>query len=177
MILGLVIGSNNLAIAMAIGAQGQIRRMGWVVGVFGLFEFIVPLAGFWIGRQAAEGIGVHSAWIAPLLLALLGGWTIRSAFQERSQSIRMARMTTSWPGLLILSLSISLDNLVVGFSLGLKGADPLLIALTISLFAMGFTWFGIQIGSMARRHWERYAEFGAGVLLLGLAGALWRGWI
>ena len=177
LILGLIIGSNNLAVAMAIGALGQIRRTRRIVGVFGVFEFLVPLAGFWMGRQAAEEIGLHASWVAPLLLALLAGWTIRSAFKDRSDAVRMARMTTSGPGIVILSLMISLDNLIVGFSLGLKGADALRIALTISLFAMCFTWIGIRIGSAARRHWEQYAEFGAGVLLLGLAGALWMGWI
>jgi manganese efflux pump family protein len=177
LILGLIIGSNNLAIAMAIGALGQIRRIRRIVGFFGLFEFFVPLAGFWIGRQAAEEIGLHSSWIAPLLLVLLGGWTIRSAFKDSSKEIRVARMITSWPGLVILSLIISLDNLIVGFSLGLRGADPLRVALTISLFAMCFTWVGIRIGSVTRRHWEQYAEIGAGILLLGLAGALWKGWI
>lgn len=177
LILGLIIGSNNLAIAMAIGVLGLGGRIRRIVGVFGFFEFLVPLVGFWMGQQAAEAIGLHSSWIAPLLLVLLAGWTMRSALKDRSDVILMARLTTSWPGLVTLSLIISLDNLVVGFSLGLKGADALRVALTISLFAMCFTWAGIRAGSVVRRHWGKYAEFGAGALLLGLAGALWIGWI
>ena len=68
-----------------------------------------------------------------------------------------------------LAAGLSIDNLVVGFSLGLRSYDPLSIAATIAAFSMLFAWVGIGIGDASRRQWERAAGVVAGVLLLMVA--------
>lgn len=177
LILGIAIGSNNLAASLALGALGQKERIRCVVVVFGCFEFAVPLAGLWLGQQSGQWIEGHVHWMAPVMLATLGVWTLWAAWRSKSADKSFARRVTTWGGLFVLAAGLSVDNLVVGFSLGLRESSPLLLAGTIAAFSMGFAWLGMHLGSQARRHWERYAEFGAAALLFGLAGASWLGWI
>ncbi len=53
-ILGAIIGSNNLAAALALGAIGAKTHRPRILLAFGTFEFLVPLLGLWLGRQAAN---------------------------------------------------------------------------------------------------------------------------
>jgi putative Mn2+ efflux pump MntP len=73
LILGVVVGSNNFAAALALGSLGQSRRKWRVVATFGAFETVFPLLGIWIGHEASERISGAAGWIGIGLLAALGG--------------------------------------------------------------------------------------------------------
>jgi putative Mn2+ efflux pump MntP len=172
LILGVVVGSNNFAAALTLGALGQEIRRLRVAAVFGAVEFVVPLIGLWIGAAAAELIGSQARWIAAALLIGVGLLAVISGLRRKGDDERFIRLATSWSGLVLLAAGLSLDNLVVGFSLGLARAAPLLVAGTIALFSFTFTWIGISAGSHSRRHWERWAELGSGLLLMALGTAV-----
>jgi|SRR6056297_2278414 len=172
--LGLIIGANNLAAALALGALGQASRRIRIVAVFSVFEFVVPLVGIGLGQTAARWVATHAEWISAALLIALGAWVIVVGVRNRSDDERLARRATTWYGLLLLAGGLSLDNLIVGFSLGLGRVDPLVVATTIAVFSAAFTWVGLGLGDASRRHWERWSAVGAGGLLvaLGVADAL-----
>lgn len=176
-ILGFVIGSNNLAAALALGVLGQADRRWRVIGVFGAFEFVIPLVGMWLGRQVSAWIVGHAHWVGPALLAALGISSILAARRQRPVDEETADRATTWTGLICLAFGMSVDNLVVGFSLGLRDTRPLTVAATIAGFSMAFTWFGMIAGKKARHRWQRRAEAGSGLLLLALALATWMDWL
>ena len=173
LILGAVIGANNFATALALGSLGQEARRGRILMVFALFEFTVPLVGIWLGQRMSEMVAGHAHWLGPALLAGLGVWTIFEATRDTRSQEKLARWLTSWRGLLILSAGLSLDNLVVGFGLGLGGFDPLTLASVIMFCSVAFAWIGLEIGGKARRNYETISEFVAGVLLIAVAAADW----
>ena len=70
---------------------------------------------------------------------------------------------------MLLSAGLSVDNLVVGFSLGLHESSPLLVAATIAAFSMTFAALGMRLGSKGQHRWERRAAIGSGLLLIALA--------
>lgn len=168
-ILGVVIGSNNLAAGLALGALGQISRLWRVVLVFGVFEFSIPLVGMWVGRASSRWIYDQAGWLSILLLVAVGVWMIVAALRETGADEKLARRATTWGGLALLAAGLSIDNLVIGFSLGLRAYEPLTIAATIAVFSMAFTAAGMKAGDVSRRRWERTASVVAGALLLGVA--------
>ncbi|MFW5633515.1 MAG: manganese efflux pump MntP family protein [Erythrobacter sp.] len=172
LILGVVIGSNNFAVSLALGSLGQKVRRWRIVFTFGSFEFAIPLLGMWLGQQASSAIADAAGWLGPTLLALLGIWTVAVAWRSQETAEELASRTTTWGGLLMLSAGLSLDNLLVGFSLGLREADPLAIAATIAVFSMTFAWLGLQLGNRARETHRKWAEAGTGLLLIALAAAM-----
>ncbi|MGM0541409.1 MAG: manganese efflux pump MntP family protein [Pseudomonadota bacterium] len=177
LILGVVIGSNNLAVALALGALGQATRRFRVMLVFGVFEFVMPLLGIWLGATTARAIGLHTNAVGTALLIILGLLTVIGGVRNRSQDEKLAKHVTQWRGLFFLALALSVDNVVVGFSLGLGHADPLAVATTIACFSVLFTWIGMKLGRESRRNWEQAAKIGAGVLLLGFGVANGMGWL
>jgi putative Mn2+ efflux pump MntP len=177
LILGVVIGSNNLAVALALGALGQASRRFRVMLVFGVFEFVMPLLGIVLGAATARTIGLQTNFLGTVLLVALGLLTVIGGVRNRSHDEKLAKHVTQWRGLIVLALALSIDNVVVGFSLGIGRADPLAVATTIACFSVLFTWIGMRLGCKSRRSWEQMAKIGAGVLLVGLGAVNGMGWL
>ena len=118
----------------------------------------------------ATRIGAAAGTIGATLLIAIGGWTVVSGIRD-TRDDRIADSATTWPGLMALAAGLSVDNLVVGFSLGLEDADPLAVASTIAVFSVGFTLAGISLGARSARQWEQAAKIGAGALLTALGVA------
>ncbi|HUG46737.1 MAG TPA: manganese efflux pump, partial [Sphingomicrobium sp.] len=152
----------------------KVRR--WrIVLTFGLFEFFIPLLGLWLGQRASGFVAGSVDWLGPALLAMLGSWTIYSAFRSQQEAEQLASRVTSWSGLIALSAGLSIDNLIVGFSLGLGEVEPLILAATIAAFSVTFALIGLNLGHCAQENHRRSAEAVTGILLIGLAIALGSG--
>ncbi len=175
--LGIIIGSNNLAASLALGALGQHARQWRIIFVFGFFEFCIPLLGIWLGQRLATMIEQELEWLSIGLLLAMAVFMIYSGVRHRPTDEKIADRVTSWAGLVVLAAGLSLDNLIIGFSLGLGSISALLVAGVIAFFSMLFTWIGIQLGDSSRKHWEQYAEIGAGLLLIFLVIAKIFEWI
>ena len=171
MVLGLVIGSNNLAAALALGALGQSSKKWRINSTFGLFEFVIPL----IGQQLSHVVSSYVEPLAITILAGLGFWILISALRSTTIDQQLGHRLTSWTRLFLLAAGLSLDNLIVGFGLGLREAAPLKLASCIVAFSVVFPWLGLKLGSEARRNWEVIAQVGAGSLLIGIAILSWLG--
>ena len=167
-VLGAVIGANNLAVALALGSLGQSGRSLRIVLVFGVFEFTMPLLGTALGRELSTLIADRVQWLSPGLLLAVGAWTAWGALSEEIDVEELAARAGSWGGLVVLAATLSLDNLVVGFSLGLRALSPLALATLISAFSMAFAAIGLRVGRVAHRNAPRIAGVASGVLLVGL---------
>lgn len=174
LILGVVIGSNNFSVALALGALGKAALRYRVILVFGIFEFVVPLLGIWLGAATAELIGNQANIIGAILLTAIGVWVIIEGLRHKSDDQFLEERVTRWGSLILLGAVLSLDNLLVGFSLGFGDANPLAVATAIAIFAILFTRLGFQLGCEARRRWERTVKIAAGgmLLLLGLVSCI-----
>lgn len=177
LILGAGIGANNFAAALVLGSLGQAVHRWRILTVFGAFEFLVPLFGIWSGRQVAGSIAEHASTVAAVLIGAVGLWTTIAAQRRDWDEDALARRASSWHGLAVLASLLSIDNLLVGFGLGLGGRSPLLLASVIAVFAVAFAWIGLRFGKRLRRHHERLAETGAGIVLILLAAAMAADWL
>lgn len=177
LILGIVIASNNFAGALALGAIGARGRRWRILIAFGLFEFFVPLTGLCLGGKASSAVAGAAAWVGPTLLAFLGCWALWKANDATLGEGSDVETVTSWKGLATLAAGLSIDNLLVGFSIGLGRIEPLTLATTIAAFSIVFTQIGIELGARATRNYERRARLIAGCLLLALAAADFFGFI
>ncbi|MES3629748.1 MAG: manganese efflux pump [Longimonas sp.] len=168
LVLGVVIAANNMAVALALGALKQYARRGRIILVFGLFEFFVPLLGITLGQATARWVEQEIAWAGALLLILLGGWTLASSMRQAEPEDTIARRITTWTGLAVLAAGLSLDNLLIGFSLGLGTIDALLVATTMCFFSVVFTWTGLYVGYRVGDAFRHYLTTAAGILLIVL---------
>lgn len=162
------VGLSNFAGAIGIGLSGVDSRVRLRVGVaFGFFEALMPILGLLLGQRLAQYLGAWTAYAAGGLLILTGLYTIwRARRQQTAEPARMQRRQ-----LVVTAAALSLDNLVVGFALGIYRVPLVVAALTIGIVSVALSLFGLEVGSRLGRKVEAWSEeLGAAVLVLvGLA--------
>lgn len=170
-VAGLIIGSNNFAAAIAIGALGGKKYRLRIVSVFAGIEFLAPLLGLWLGGEASGFLGDAANAISVAILVALSAMSFYAANKPPKEDKRILEEIASPKGLIMLELGLCIDNLIAGFGLGLNGSSlpPVALAAVIALFSATYTFIGLSIGSRLSKRWENYSQFGAGILLLALA--------
>lgn len=167
-LLGIVIASNNLAFAFGAGALGTSKYHLRIVAIFTLTEFTIPLVGLVMGRFISSLIADYASFLGSSVLIGLGLYTIYTSFKDKDKDDRSIEYMTSVKGLLLIALGLSVDNLLVGFSLGLKNVNPLRLALFIAFCSMVFTFVGLKGGKYIRKNVGKYVQVFAGIVLIVL---------
>jgi putative Mn2+ efflux pump MntP len=172
-LVALSVGLGNFAGAIAIGLSGVDARMRLRVGLaFGFFESIMPVIGLVIGQQLAAAAGHAGRYFGGGLLVLTGAYAILSS--RRSSSGPNAAALRSRARLVVTALALSLDNLVVGFALGVYPVPLAEAAIVIGVVSVALSLVGLELGSRLGARVEAWSEEigGAVLILVGLALAL-----
>jgi manganese efflux pump family protein len=174
LVIAVSVGLTNFAGSIGIGLSGVDARTRLRVGLaFGFFEAVMPVVGLLIGQSAAGAVGQSGRYVGGGLLVLTGCWEV---FQAR----RTSRKEASQDGalrlrqLLVLAIALSLDNLVVGFALGVYRVPLAETAIVIGVVSVGLSLVGLELGQRLGERIEEWAEeLGGGVLVvLGVLLAL-----
>jgi|SRR5579883_851030 len=155
-------GLDTLAVAASIGLAGSGSRLR--VGlVFAAFEGLMPVIGLLLGR-ALEGVAGGIAFAIGIgLLALVGVYMLAVDNCESVHgNLQGARV-------LLAGLSVSMDELAVGFSFGLVRFPIALTAALLAAQGFLFAWLGITFGRRLRPLLGDTAEKVAGITLILLA--------
>lgn len=134
---------------------------------FGLFQFLMPLAGWLMGSRFVLILQAFDHWVALGLLGFVGGRMIVGSFGEQSSLPGNGDPTRGWP-LVMLSVATSLDALAAGFSFALLEVDIWSSSLVIGLVAAGFTLIGMKLGCRLGQRFGKRMELSGGVILVGI---------
>jgi manganese efflux pump family protein len=167
----LPLGLDSFAVAAAIGARQAItvwQRLR-ISLVFVIFEGGMPLIGLGLGTALARGIGQVSDYLAGAAVIAIGAWMLLAGDKDDEEIA--ARITTNRGlALIALGLSISLDELAIGFTIGLAHLPVSTVIVAIALQAFIAAQLGLAIGAKIGERWRERAEQVAG-LALTLLGA------
>ncbi len=144
--------------------RGVPRAVKVRIGIaFATAEVMMNLAGVGLGKLAGELLGSVAGYIGFGALIGLGVYMIVDAVREAERRTPLD-MSRGW-GLLVGSLSISLDSLGIGFSILYIGV-PLVLSLSV-IFAVSIcsTVLGLTLGRVLGRRAEEKAELWAGIVL------------
>lgn len=172
------LGLDTLAVALSLGVAGLDRARWLRVGLtFALFEGLMPIVGLGIGQHLSGLLGAIATYTAAGILIVLGAFEIREALSEEAEeelrtNAEAALPGNSWRATIFRGLSVSLDELAIGFSLGVLHV-PVGPALGyIAVQAFGLTFLGLWLGGRVGARLGERAELAAGVLLVLLGAAL-----
>src|SRR5579872_6281195 len=148
--------------------SGLTRRQQLRFGVaFATAEGIMPLVGFLLGKVLAQAVGDVASYIAIGILFGLAIYVLREALFSREEE-RDYR-ADNWAALVAAALSVSMDELAVGFSLGLLSVPILVAVLYIALQAFVLTIVGTTVGKRLGYLFAERAELVSGLALMLLA--------
>jgi manganese efflux pump family protein len=165
----LPLGLDSFAIAAALGTRRASAAQRWrVSALFVGFEAAMPLVGLAAGVPVARLAGTLAEYIAAAALIAVGIWMIFSGDSDEDAAARM--LATRGLAAVVLGLSISLDELAIGFTLGLAHLPVVPVIIAIAVQALIASQAGLALGSRIGEKWRERAERLAGIMLavLGL---------
>lgn len=169
----LPLGLDSFAVAAAIGAAQVMtaRQRLRISLVFVIFEGGMPLIGLGLGSALAHGIGRVADYLAGAAVIAVGAWMLLAG--DGDEDDKISRLTGSRGIALIgLGISISLDELAIGFSIGLAHLPVTIVVTAIALQAFLAAQVGLAVGAKIGEHWRERAEQAAGIALTLLGAYL-----
>ena len=132
---------------------------------FGIFQALMPLAGYLLASTVASRISGCSHYIAFILLALIGANMIRESFSKEKEE---TSASFSFKTMLPMAIATSIDALAVGVALSLSLGDASIYppVLIIGLTTFVISAAGVKIGNVFGDKFESKAEFAGGVILI-----------
>jgi putative Mn2+ efflux pump MntP len=166
--LGFVLSLDNFRVSIILGTVPfSLKRAVQVALTFGLWDGIMPLVGLLIGRKIGESIGDVAELVGAAALGGYGLYLVISAFRNPEPD----ELDHPW-ALFGIPLSLSLDNLLAGASLGLLGLSPWLSATAFGAITAVLSLVGLQLGRAVASFLRIRSDLLSGVALLIAAVAL-----
>ncbi len=174
-ILGIAVAlaMDAFAVAIATGvclkkvSARQTFRLSWH---FGLFQALMPVAGWAIGTSIKGYVDAYAHWVAFFLLSLIGLNMLKEAVKASDDEAACAPRKDATKGMTMVMLSVatSIDALAVGLSMSMLRVSIFYPAVIIGIVAGFFTIVGLHLGKrVSRITWlSTSAEIVGGLVLL-----------
>lgn len=156
------------AVSLTIGA---CRKMTWkdtllMSLLFGLFQGLMPLLGWFVGNSMHSLIASIDHWIAFGILSVIGSKMIWQALQkgqgDNSGDIRKLSV------LITLSVATSIDALITGIGFGFISVNILLAVILISVITFLVSVAGAKMGEKTTFIPAKWAELFGGIVLIAI---------
>lgn len=200
----LPLGLDTLGISLSLGMKSLSRSASgekeerrpifpyWLRSamLFSLAEMLMPVLGLVVGYAATSLVSNVMRYIGPILLIGVGAWELWEEGRESLRKKKQWSATTPHNKIpeslssqerfhlgrqLLLALSVSLDELAIGFSLGSitagKTISPITLCLLIGLQGFLLTVIGLSLGRTLRARLKllkEWSELLSAFLLIGL---------
>ncbi|WP_232697911.1 manganese efflux pump MntP [Brevibacillus daliensis] len=164
LLIALALGMDAFSLGIGIGMGGiRLRRIIAISTLIGVFHIIMPLTGIVIGIYLSDMVGDIAVLIGGGILVILGVHMLWSAFFGETET---SLINTTGLGILLISFSVSLDALSVGFSLGLMAVNKWLAVSLFGVIGGLMAGSGLLLGRSVGSWLGNYSGIFGGVILL-----------
>jgi putative Mn2+ efflux pump MntP len=169
LVIAIGLGMDAFSVAIGVGASYRVMSFGPVFRLsffFGLFQVLMPIAGWFAGVSVASIIAGYDHWVAFGLLAFVGGKMILESFNEEAK-VHTTDPTKGFT-LIILSVATSIDALAVGLSFAFLKIPVFYPSIIIGIVAFFMTMAGMFFGEKLGKVVGRRVEMLGGLILIGI---------
>lgn len=164
----IAIGLGMDAFAVSICKGISMQKMNWkkaiIIGLyFGIFQALMPVIGFTLGKAFENLVTSIDHWIAFGLLLIIGIKMIIDAFKEDNVSVNDS---VNWKVMIILAIATSIDALAVGITFAFLQVNLLLAVSIIGIITFILCVIGTKIGNNFGNKFENKAEILGGIVLI-----------
>jgi len=166
--IGLAMDAFAVALGAATAARPMAPRAAFRLPFhFGLFQALMPVAGWLAGATVSVYVAAIDHWVAFALLGFVGARMFREGVTGERAPESALDPSKGWT-LVILSIAVSIDALAVGFSLAMLGVDIWYPAVAIGIITGSLTLLGMRVGQRLGRSFGRAMEAAGGLLLFAI---------
>ena len=171
--LGVGLAMDAFSVSLANGLNDprmKIRRMCLIAGIFGFFQALMPMTGWFCVHNLVKYFRVFEKfipWIALILLAFIGGKMLLEGIRNKDDDNGGNGNNLGFRMLMVQGIATSIDALSVGFTISEYGfAMALVSALIIAAVTFVICMAGVVIGKQFGTKLANKASILGGVILI-----------
>ena len=130
---------------------------------FGVFQALMPVVGFFLGKQFESLITSVDHWIAFALLGIIGANMIRESRHDESEEVNSS---FSFKAMLPMAIATSIDALAVGITFAFLKVNIAFSAAVIGVITFAVSAAGVKIGNVFGAKFKSKAELAGGIVLI-----------
>ncbi len=166
--VGLAMDAFAVSIASSILLGGVTGRQTFRIAFhFGLFQAIMPLVGWFAGRNVIHLVEQWDHWVAFALLAFIGGKAVYGALRGDGGGLAHSDPTRGF-SLVLLALATSMDALAVGVSFAMLRVDIWYPSAIIGLITGALCVVGMRLGHRLGACFGKRVEIIGGLVLIAI---------
>ena len=152
------------SINIILGLKNKILKTGVITSLFfSLFQFIMPILGYYLGNLLSEKIINYQSYFSIILLIVIGILMIL----EKNDINTYNKLNIK--ELFFLSIATSIDAFVIGISFSFIKTNIFVSSLIIGLITFIITFIGYFLGHLFSKKAHQYANLIGGITLIILA--------
>ena len=164
---GLSMDAFAVAICKGLAMPQINKKQTLLIGAyFGVFQALMPLAGWLLGSQFAGYVTKLAPWIAFVLLAWIGGSMIRESLSQGEEDGKPEPAELRHRELLMLAVATSIDALAVGVTFAFLQVNIVPAISFIGATTFILSAIGIRIGNIFGAKYKSKAELVGGIVLI-----------
>lgn len=167
-LIGLSLSMDAFAVSVSCSmsiCNLRTRHIFITAGVFGIFQALMPIIGYFLARTFSNAIVAYDHWVAFVLLAVIGGNMIFGAIRDRNKPTPPQRCF-SFKKLLLQGVATSIDALAIGVSFAIINTPIFSSAALIGGITFGVCIAGVYIGKKLGDLLQNKAEIIGGIVLI-----------
>lgn len=159
-LIGLSLSMDAFTVSISKGISSSKEKGIITAFFFGLFQFIMPLLGYFIGNKFSERIIYYNPYISTILLITIGILIIKEKDNEELRS------NLNLKELFLLSIATSIDALVIGISFSFLKVNIISSSIIIGIITFIMCIIGYYFGNLLNKKVGKYSNFISGIILI-----------
>lgn len=167
--VSLALDAFAVSVSSGLTVKGfNIKHAALMGTYFGVFQFIMPLIGWFLGSRIANYVSALSPYIAFILLAIIGGNMVCSSIKGGEDDGGITELTHL--RLFMLAIATSIDALAVGVTFAFVDINIWYACTIIGIVAFVLSVAGGMLGGKLGEKFQDRAELlgGSVLILIGL---------
>lgn len=161
-IIAVSLSMDAFSLSLAYGTLNMSKKeINLLSVIVGIYHFIMPLIGMYIGTKIIELLPINPNTIVFLVLLFIGIEMIIESFKN-DRKITLMKFSE----LLIFGLAVSIDSFSVGIGLQAIYSNPYIAALIFSISSFIFTYLGLILGKKINEMIGKISTFIGGLILI-----------
>ena len=163
--ISLAVDAFAVSICKGLSMKKLDMKKALIIGLyFGLFQGMMPIIGYLLGKNFSDVVEVVDHWIAFILLGFIGGKMIKESLSKDDEG---CTDDVSFKTMVVLAIATSIDALAVGITFAfLKNTYLVLSFVLIGIITFVLSVLGVKIGNVFGDKYEKKAEFAGGLILI-----------
>lgn len=168
-IIGIGLAMDCFAVSISKGVclkKFKIKKAFRMAMLFGLFQALMPLIGYFLGFSFAQNIRDYDHWIAFVLLGAIGLKMLIEGLKPVDFSCEITQNPFRWKLLLTLAVATSIDAMATGIVFVTFPTHITLAVLIIGITSFLFSILGVYLGVRFRHRIKINPELAGGIILI-----------